>query len=95
MPDFIRIRNPRGERKEHGNRVYPTLDTLEGKTLVVLNNTWTSMDEISKYLGETMKERYGISKHVEIEIPVGKGADDAVIAEAARIADFAVVGLAN
>ncbi|MDR5651685.1 hypothetical protein RGD00_03650 [Xinfangfangia sp. LG-4] len=95
MTDFIRIRNPRGELAAHGARVYPTLNSLEGKRMVVLNNHWTCMDEIADHIGAALRARHGVAEVLTFSVPVGTAAEEAVIAEAASKADFALVGLAN
>jgi hypothetical protein len=90
------IRDPRIESnaKAHTGS-YPTLDTLRGKTLVILNNGWTSMNEIAATLAAELKQRYGIREVVGFSVPIGNPADESVLREAAAIADFAAVGLAN
>jgi hypothetical protein len=96
MNQTIRIRDPRiesGVARRQGP--YPTLDTIAGKTMVVLNNEWTCMNEIAGYLGNALKSRYGVARVLNFPVPVGVAADAAVIDEAARAGDFAVVGLAN
>jgi len=95
MADSLRIRDPRLENAIKARSAYPTLDTIAGKTLVILNNEWTSMNEIVAYLSNALKERYGLAKVLSFPVPTGVAADEAVIREAARAGDFALVGLAN
>ena len=63
--------------------------------MAVLTNGWTSMDVIVARLTETLKSRYGVAKVLSFAVPVAVAADEAVLEEAARSADFALVGLAN
>jgi hypothetical protein len=95
MNPTIRIRDPRLENVIAVRNTYPTLDTIAGKTMVILNNEWTCMNEIGDYLGKALQERYGVARVINIPVPTGVAADEAVIAQAARVADFAAVGLAN
>ena len=95
MTDSIRIRDPRLENAITSRSSYPTLNTIAGKTMVVLNNEWTCMNEIVDYLATALKERYGLAKVLNFPVPTGVAADEAVIREAARDGDFALVGLAN
>ena len=89
------IHDPRGRARSAGAQLYPKIDTLRGKTMVVLNNHWTCMDEMIDHLGAALKSRYGVKEVIQFDVPVSTSVDEAVIAEAARRGDFAVVGLAN
>lgn len=92
----LRIRDPRLENTPEARRsAYPTLDTLAGKTMVILNNEWTAMNEIAAYLTRVMQERFGVAKVVQFRVPSGLPAEESTIREAARLGDFAAVGLAN
>jgi hypothetical protein len=89
------MRDPRLENVVTARGSYPTLEGIAGKTMVILNNEWTSMNEIVDYLTKALKARYGLAKVVSFRVPTGLAADDSVIREAARVGDFALVGLAN
>lgn len=95
MAGFINIRDPRTESAVHSTKTLPTLDQLAGKTMVVLNNGWTSMDRIVARLQHGLRTRHGIGEVVSFAIPVAVAADVAVIDAASKRADFAIVGLAN
>jgi len=95
MRDMLKILDPRGEAIAHEKRSYPTLDTIAGKTMVVLNNGWTCMDEIAEYLGNALKSRYGVARVVSFPVPTGVAADPSVLRAAAEVGDFVAVGLAN
>jgi hypothetical protein len=94
MSATVWVRDPRFVESKQARRPYPTLDTLQGKTLAILNNSWTSMDEIADILGKAFKERFGVAKVVNYEVPIASECDESIMRDAAR-ADFAIVGLAN
>jgi hypothetical protein len=89
------IRDPRLSAAQRAKPSYPTVDTLAGKTLAIFNNSWTCMDEIAQWLGNTMAKRYGVKAVLNFPVPIASAVDKALLDEAARTADFAVVGLAN
>lgn len=95
MPGSLRIRDPRFEKAVKRASVQPTLDSLAGKTLAILNNGWTSMDAMAAHLTEALKRRYGVANVISFSVPVANPAAPAILAEAASRADFAAVGLAN
>lgn len=95
MTARLLIHDPRARARRAGAQTYPKIDTLRGKTMVVLNNHWTCMDEMVDHLGTALKARYGVREVIQFDVPVSVSVDEAVIAEAARLGDFAVVGLAN
>ena len=95
MQDFIRIRDPRYDNSEKKDRVIHTLDSLAGKTLAILNNGWTAMNEIAELLTEKLKERYGVVNVLQFGVPSAGAADPQVMRDATTKADFVIVGLAN
>jgi hypothetical protein len=95
MSNLIRVRDPRYDAGGERTATYPTLQTLSGKTLVILNNGWTCMNELAAYLGEELKRRYDVAKVVSLPVPISSAGPEETIREASRVGDFAVVGLAN
>lgn len=95
MMERLLIHDPRAKARRAAAQLYPKIDGLQGKTMVVLNNHWTCMDEMIDHLGAALKSRHGVKEVIQFDVPVSTAVDEAVIAEAARLGDFVVVGLAN
>ena len=95
MQDLIRIRDPRFEHINQKDRAISTLGNLAGKTMVILNNGWSSMDEIAAMLTAKMKERFGVADVLQFGVPSAAAAAPNVFKQTREKADFVIVGLAN
>ena len=51
MTERLFIHDPRAKARDAAAQLYPKIDGLQGKTMVVLNNHWTCMDEMIDHLG--------------------------------------------
>jgi hypothetical protein len=94
MSATIWIRDPRYVETGKAKRSYATLDSLQGKTMAIMNNSWTSMDEIAAILGNEFKKRFGVAKVITYPVPTASACEESIMRDAAK-ADFAIVGLAN
>jgi hypothetical protein len=95
VQDFIRIRDPRFDGTHQNDRAIRTLASLAGKTMVILNNGWSSMNEIADMLTATMKQRFGVADVIQFGVPSAGAAAPDVFRQTRAKADFVVVGLAN
>ena len=73
----------------------PTLGGLQGKTIGILNNHWTSMDAIADRMKIQLTEKYGAAGVNTYDIPAVSAAPDELLEKVASECDAAIVGLAN
>ena len=73
----------------------PHIADLQGVTVAILNNRWTSMNIISEQIGIILKEQYGVADVFEKLIPLASAAPQETFDEVQAKAQVAIVGLAN
>ena len=73
----------------------PHIADLQGATVAILNNRWTSMNIISEQIGIILKEQYGVADVFEKLIPLASAAPQETFDEVEARAQVAIVGLAN
>ena len=73
----------------------PHIADLQGATVAILNNRWTSMNIISEQIASILKEQYGVAEVFEKYIPLASAAPQETFDEVQERAQLAVVGLAN
>ena len=73
----------------------PYISDLNGITVAILNNRWTSMSIIAEQIGIILKEQYGVSEVFEKLIPLASAAPQETFDEVEQRAQLAIVGLAN
>jgi len=73
----------------------PHIADLQGATVAILNNRWTSMNIIAEQVGIILKEQYGVSEVFEKLIPLASPAPQETFDEVEARAQVAIVGLAN
>ena len=73
----------------------PHIADLQGATVAILNNRWTSMNIISEQIGIILKEQYGVADVFEKLIPLASAAPQETFDEVEAKAQVAIVGLAN
>ncbi len=73
----------------------PHISDLQGTTVAILNNRWTSMNIISEQIGIILKEQYGVADVFEKLIPLASAAPQETFDEVEAKAQVAIVGLAN
>ena len=73
----------------------PHINDLQGATVAILNNRWTSMNIISEQIGIILKEQYGVADVFEKLIPLASAAPQETFDEVEAKAQVAIVGLAN
>ena len=72
-----------------------SIGELNGKTVGILNNHWTSMDAMADRMQNQLVEKYGASSVNTYDIPTASAAPDRVLEKVAAECDAAIVGLAN
>ena len=95
MTDRISILSPAAEAWRPVEATVPHIDDLQGATVAILNNRWTSMDIISEQIAIILKEQYGVGEVFELGIPTSSKASQETFDEVLARAQLAVVGLAN
>ncbi len=73
----------------------PHIADLQGVTVAILNNRWTSMNIIAEQIGIILKEQYGVAEVFEKLIPLASAAPQETFDEVQAKAQVAIVGLAN
>jgi|TARA_B100000809_G_scaffold144533_1_gene142126 hypothetical protein len=73
----------------------PHIADLQGTTVAILNNRWTSMNIIAEQIGIILKEQYGVAEVFEKLIPLASAAPQETFDEVEAKAQVAIVGLAN
>ncbi|MAF37516.1 MAG: hypothetical protein CL696_01305 [Chloroflexi bacterium] len=73
----------------------PHIADLQGTTVAILNNRWTSMNIIAEQIGIVLKEQYGVADVFEKLIPLASAAPQETFDEVEAKAQVAIVGLAN
>ena len=73
----------------------PHISDLQGTTVAILNNRWTSMNIIAEQIGIILKEQYGVANVLEKLIPLASAAPQETFDEVEAKAQVAIVGLAN
>ena len=95
MTRKISILSPAAEAWRPIDDDIPHINDLQGATVAILNNRWTSMNIISEQIGIILKEQYGVSDVLEALIPLASAAPQETFEEVRAKAQFAIVGLAN
>ncbi len=73
----------------------PHISDLQGTTVAILNNRWTSMNIIAEQISIILKEQYGVADVFEKLIPLASAAPQETFDEVEARAQVAIVGLAN
>ena len=95
MTNKISILSPAAEAWRPMETTIPKMASLQGATVAILNNRWTSMNIISEQIAIVLKEQYGVAEVFEKIIPLSSSAPQETFDEVRRRAQLAVVGLAN
>jgi hypothetical protein len=90
----MKILNPAGVPRSSAERALPTMASLAGRRLAVLNNRWKSMDRIAARIAMRAQERHGASGVEVLAIPIN-GAMPESVERSVQECDAAIVGLAN
>ncbi len=95
MNTTISILSPSAEAWRPVEDEIPYIEDLQGATVAILNNRWTSMNIIAEQIGIILKEQYGVADVFETLIPLASAAPQETFAEVKAKAQVAIVGLAN
>ena len=95
MGETISILTPAAESWRPIEAVVPRMASLQGATVAILTNQWTSMNIISEQIAVVLKEQYGVAEVFEKIIPLASAAPQETFDEVDSRAQLAVVGLAN
>jgi hypothetical protein len=95
MADKLSLLSPAAEAWRPLEAAIPRIDGLQGATVAILNNRWTSMNIISEQIAVILKEQYGVAEVFEKLIPLASAAPQETFDEVKQQAQVAVVGLAN
>lgn len=95
MATKMTILSPAAEAWRPMNNDIPHIADLQGATVAILNNRWTSMNIISEQIGIILKEQYGVAEVFEKLIPLASAAPQETFDEVEARAQIAIVGLAN
>ena len=95
MATKMSILSPAAEEWRPMEDDIPHISDLQGITVAILNNRWTSMNIIAEQIGIILKEQYGVADVFEKLIPLASAAPQETFDEVAAKAQVAIVGLAN
>ena len=95
MNTTMLILSPAAEAWRPSEDEIPYIEDLQGATVAILNNRWTSMNIISEQIGIILKEQYGVADIFEKLIPLASAAPQETFEEVKAKAQVAIVGLAN
>ena len=95
MANKMSILSPAAEAWRPMQDDVPHIADLNGATVAILNNRWTSMNIISEHIGIILKEQYGVSEVFEKFIPLASAAPQEIFDEVEERAHLVIVGLAN
>ena len=95
MTATMSILSPAAEAWRPVEDEIPYIENLQGATVAILNNRWTSMNIIAEQIGIILKEQYGVADVFEKLIPLASAAPQETFDEVNAKAQVAFVGLAN
>ncbi len=95
MNTTMSILSPAAEAWRPVEDEIPYIEDIQGTTVAILNNRWTSMNIIAEQIGIILKEQYGVADVFEALIPLASAAPQETFEEVRAKAQFAIVGLAN
>ncbi|MCH7841209.1 MAG: hypothetical protein IH963_03575 [Chloroflexi bacterium] len=95
MANRLSILSPAAEAWRPMEGDIPHIADLQGATVAILNNRWTSMNIIAEQIGIILKEQYGVAEVFEKLIPLASAAPQETFDEVVERAQVAIVGLAN
>ncbi len=95
MATKMSILSPAAEAWRPMDNNIPHISDLQGATVAILNNRWTSMNIIAEQIGIILKEQYGVADVFEKLIPLASAAPQETFDEVEAKAQVAIVGLAN
>ncbi|MDP7202434.1 MAG: hypothetical protein QGI50_16045 [Dehalococcoidia bacterium] len=95
MATKMSILSPAAESWRPVENHVPYIDDLQGATVAILNNRWTSMNIIAEQIRIILKEQYGVADVFEKLIPLASAAPQETFDEVEAKAQVAIVGLAN
>ena len=95
MATKMSILSPAAEEWRPMEDDVPHISDLQGTTVAILNNRWTSMNIIAEQIGIILKEQYGVANVLEKLIPLASAAPQETFDEVEAKAQVAIVGLAN
>ena len=95
MTATMSILSPAAEAWRPVEDEIPYIEDLQGATVAILNNRWTSMNIIAEQIGIILKEQYGVADVFEKLIPLASAAPQSTFEEVEAKAQVAIVGLAN
>lgn len=73
----------------------PRLDTLRGKTIGIINNTWNCMNVASDELRRLLLSEYGVADVIEKRTAATQKLPDPEIEDLAHRADAVICGIGN
>ena len=95
MANRLSILSPAAEAWRPMEGDIPHIADLQGATVAILNNRWTSMNIIAEQIGIILKEQYGVAEVFEKLIPLASAAPQETFDEVVERAQVAIVGLAK
>ena len=95
MNTTMSILSPAAEAWRPVEDEIPYIEDLQGATVAILNNRWTSMNIIAEQIGIILKEQYGAADVFEKLIPLASAAPQESFDDVEARAQVAIVGLAN
>lgn len=73
----------------------PRLDTLRGKTIGIVNNTWNCMNVATDELRQLLVSKFGVAEVIEKQTPATVPLRAADMDDLAKRADAVICGIGN
>jgi hypothetical protein len=94
-PRTIEVLSPIALPPRQATSGWHPLNELRGARVVIVNNHWTSMDQLSRMLTERLLAEYQVASVNQVGLPTSAAPPRGLLEGAAEGADLAIVGLAN
>ena len=96
MMEHITVYMPYDEEEVKETRVSPRLDTLEGKTIGLLNNGWRSLQITYQEFSKLLREKFRVADVIEKCKPYpSRPLPEQVLKELAKQVDAVIVGIGH
>lgn len=92
---MIEVLSPVASGPEGAKRNWQPLKELKNARIVVVNNHWTSMDQLASQLTGRLRAEFQVQSVSEVSLPTSAAPPVGLLEKAAETADLAIVGLAN
>lgn len=95
VAESIEVLSPIALPPRSNQQRWQPVPQVKGARVILVNNHWTSMDQIAAVLTERLVNECQVASVKEISPPTSSAPPAGMLEAAAQEADLAIVGLAN